>query len=351
ATTLGAMTVHPVFFDVFPSTIGDFSIVGCRIKVANCGERDFMIYPEGRPAAPGPELVKRQGQNARTSDDETAPRAQALRMTIPATAAMTVPLLELEYTSAPEQRLMLLNGEMQTVNIVLRNTSKVPAHIFDVRDNECNMFLTDPGTFLTENDTSATLDEPVGYCVVPPGETVLFSCDVVGHAGVARADCDVHYRVAHFGGYDAYSRLCRVPFTTTVLPCLRLSEPDFFNVDNHRFTLSFDITNAWRVSLGVSIMLRYPPGELKRVFGVEEEELLVVVPPLGATTRVSIDIYRLLFLWDGQKCDTPEEMWGLLWKRVVVVWDEWDGGSRSGRANFRDLAVTREMLEVAMGRV
>ncbi|TKA82510.1 hypothetical protein B0A55_01220 [Friedmanniomyces simplex] len=348
AITLEPLQIQQVYLSVVPSTIGDFNIVGCRVKVASCGEQFFPIY--NVPWAPRPdELVKHQGQSALKADRDGVIAAKPRRVVVPATSATTVPLLALEYVSAPESSLMLLDGEQQVVNIVLRNTSGVPATIYRVCDETCNIHLSEPGTFLTESNNEE-LDEPRGSALVRAGETVLFSCSVVGQTGVSSATLDIYYRPHPFSRYDAFARVLRLPFTLTVQPALLLRNPDTSDVDDDFFTLSLDVTNAWSAPLGCRFELRYPPNLPDHLQPKPDGQLAP-----GQTKRLFMRIHRDIYRRGGRKHDTPDELWEVLWKTVIILWQDWsegdDSSSRSGRALIRDLRVGREQLEIVRGRV
>ncbi|KAK0966250.1 hypothetical protein LTR91_017656 [Friedmanniomyces endolithicus] len=347
AITLEPLQIQPVCLFVAPSTIGDFNIIGCRVKVASCGEQFFPIFTE--PWAPTPEqLVKHQGQSALEANAR-ALVAMPKRMIVPVTSAPTMPVLEVESISAPESHLVLLDGEEQTVNIVLRNTSGVPAEIYNVCDEECNMHLSDSGTFLTESHNS-TLDEPKGWALVKPGESVLFSVSVIGHNGETKALLDIYYRPCPYSRVDAYARVLRLPFTLTVHPALLLHTSDASDIDDNFFSLSFHVTNAWTNPIGIRFEIRYP---LHLPDNMQPDADAQLLP--GETRLVDLVLHRDLFRsWPH---DTDAELEMVLWRTIVLIWQEWSPPSpssplvRSGRTLLRDLRLFGDELAFVRGAV
>ncbi|KAK1080049.1 hypothetical protein LTR33_005870 [Friedmanniomyces endolithicus] len=347
AFTLEPLQIQPVCLIVVPSTIGDFNIIGCRVKVGSCGEQFFPIFTE--PWAPTPEqLVKHQGQSALKANARALIKPPK-RVIMPVTSATTMPVLEVEHISAPESHVVLLDGEEQTVNIVLRNTSGVPATIYNVCDEECNIHLSDSGTFLTESHNNK-LDEPKGWALVKPGESVLFSVSVIGHTGEDKANLDIYYRPFPYSRVDAFARVLRLPFTLTVHPALLLHTSDASDIDDNFFSLSFHVTNAWTNPIGIRFEIRYPD-HLPATIQPQADTHLSP----GETRLVDLILHRDIFRSWPHTSDAELKM--VLWKTIILLWQEWSPPAssfpfvRSGRALLRDLQLINHELAFVRGAV
>jgi trafficking protein particle complex subunit 9 len=318
--TLGPRRFQQVSFSISPTALGDFSITGAQIKVANCRERFFPIF--SCPLAPSPQLLAKGRSGSAPATSGVAPKGSVVL----AHAVPSMPLLKVEHISLGQQSLMLLDGEHQVLDVIVRNAGlSGPAAIFEVVEGQGVLRLA-------LGDAAPAQAEDGALVVVQAGECVKMSFDVSGKAGVSKTQLDLYYCLWPPNEDDRYARVLSIPFAVTVDAALQVHHPQVADVDEKAFTLSFDLQNRWPKPL------YYRCETLEDASGVDDG---VLAP--GEMTRVSISISR----WSCQSRNV-EEVFEELRRRLGVFWRSWDG-NRFGKVDLRALALSPAQLEIIRG--
>jgi len=341
--TLNPLCFQQVSFSVSPTSVGDLKVTGCRIKVAGCREQLFPIA--ARPWVPSSDaLVKLQGQEAR---ETFVPNPGAEHASVSVTAIDSMPSLEVESLSVSDATMMLLDGERQKLDVVVRNTSPhVSAAIYEIRDTQGMLELRHSGVS-SQGDFDVT-DTRDGTAVanVRPGESLTLSFNAVGKAGVSEGQLAMYYRRSAAQEEDGYARVVSVPLRMTVDTALQVQHADVEDDGSDGFILSFDLRNDWPRPLAYNV-------ETWRTLSTKlpsREERNAVEGTLlspGEVQRVAKRFER----WQSSVIpnsldETREE----LLRRINVDWRTWAGNARWGQVDFTSLALAKEHLEVIRGR-
>lgn len=300
--TIPRLKLQHVLLDVLPSAVGNFSIVGCRIKIAGCKAATFDIYQEPWLKT-AEDLVKHQGQDI-LADHATAPphASPPKRAVIPVTSVIAMPFLEL--VEAPEgHHLVLMEGEMQSITVVVCNSSDVAAEIYGFQER-LNVIRRRDG----QAESSS---------VIRPGETVSLEMNAVGSSLASHVRLDLSYRPHPFSQQDAYARLLSLPFEVAIEPSLKFSLPRVQDRDAETFVMDFNVTNAASAPIAYAVRVR-------------EEQLVkdATLKP-GDTERLSVLLRRppQLLPIDEYGAQLQQE----LLRQVSVAWTaHFESGIRSG---------------------
>ncbi|KAK5122699.1 hypothetical protein LTR85_003614 [Meristemomyces frigidus] len=358
---LDPLCFKQVSISVSPTSVGDFNITGCRIRVAGCREQLFRIgtLPWARSAEL---LVKHHGQGARNAFT-AGPDAES--MILPVTAIDAMPLLELESISAVESRVMLLDGERQELNVTVRNASAhTSASIMDVteghdilrlKDAQMNNLSSDPvdrhPAGLDEGGDPRSPDEhehdqSVGEDVAAvatlrPSESALLRFDVVGRLGVTEVTLDIVYQRSPAQKKDTYARLLTVPVHVTIDASLDAQLVDVTNAQDEGFIFTFDLRNAW--SKPIAYCVDVWRAQEEKEDEARNETLLAV----GEIHRVAERFERMPSVGlDEALADVRQD----LLRRLKVSWRTWAGDARWGEVDLGRLDFTAEHLEVMRER-
>ncbi|KAK5133357.1 hypothetical protein LTR08_007791 [Meristemomyces frigidus] len=360
-TTLDPLCFRQVSLSVSPNGVGDFSILGCRVKIAGCHADVFPVFK--LPWAASPDLlVKHHGREART-DFNPGPLAQGMRLS--ATAISSMPVLRFERTSViPDLTMMLLDGERTEVSVTVRNTSHVPAAIFDVSELQCVMRLRRGCAAVCErrpDDEDATECERhsrfYSYCatlpaVVQPGMYATMFFDVIGRLDTtSHVLLDVLYGPSPLREQDKFARVLPVVMHFSVEATLQVQvvgvEDD--GIHENGFVLTFDLRNVSAKPLSYSIEsskeLSVQVGE--DATGSRNKDVLLGA---GEVRRVVERFKRgKVYHGDEPMADVRSSFMQRLNRRIRIPWQTCLGGARWGEVDLRHLTFTEEHLKVVRG--
>ncbi|RMY80574.1 hypothetical protein D0862_12678 [Hortaea werneckii] len=343
------VTLKPLCFQqvpcaVSPTRSGDFSITGCRIKVAGCREKVFGIF--GQPWSPsGETLVKFQGQNVQA---KFHPGPAAPTASVPMTAIESLPLLEIEHTSHREGNMMLLDGETQTINVVLRNKSQdVAAAILSVNDSAGVTRIRRQDAHV-DNATSQQTSTDLAVEVVQPGSTLSLDFDVLGKVAVSSTTLNIIYGRPE-ASHVSHKRVASLPLHMTVDAALQAQNPDIIDDDADGFDFSFDVHNALPKPLSFFVESidghQKPPIKPHTPPNTPKREILLSP---GETQRVSHHFSRTPYPPNSSaQQDDGKFIQTTLLNRIQVIWRTWKGEPRWGNLDVAShLTFTAPNLQV-----
>ncbi|KAK4550668.1 hypothetical protein LTR36_000247 [Oleoguttula mirabilis] len=356
-TTIEANCFKQVSISVSPSSIGDFTISGCRIRVAGCHDQVFPIV--ALPWAPKPELLlKYLGQSAR---DEFTPGPDAESIVVPVTSIDAMPVIELESISLADSSIMLLDGEKQELQVVVRNiTTHTPARIVDIADAQSVVRLrtetlssdldgedvsgpNESNTNLHNGLNMAVKKDASDIAILQPGESAMLSFDVTGKAGVSEAELIITYQRSEAADGDAYARILAVPIHMTVDVALEAQLVDVASAHDGGFMLTFDLRNAWSKPIAYCVdVWRGPHGEEPKDTTPNE----TLLAP-GGVHRITEHFDRSSV---SRAHNTLDDVKQELLRRMRVPWRTWVGDARWGEVDLGRLDFGPEHLELMRGR-
>lgn len=256
---------------------GNLSISGCVVKVRHCRMRHFPIFKTFWK--PEPEMkFKRTGLAAKTPLNErpvswslsTSKDGKISARRGPETETCQVkvigkqPSLVIESMSLSQSAMMVLEGEVKSFNITLRNTSSCPVDfvLFTFQDStarqlqaalknkdllpvevhELELKLATQPALRWRRDAADAAD-----CSIPPGQKATFTVDVLGKPGLQDATVQIDYsylKVEQGALPDAfYTRQLFFPLTVTVNASVEVARSDI---------LPFSGDFAWRNHIDAS---------------------------------------------------------------------------------------------------
>ncbi|RMX87647.1 hypothetical protein D0869_02202 [Hortaea werneckii] len=344
--TLKPLCFQQVSCAVSPTRSGDFSITGCRIKVAGCREKVFGIF--GQPWSPsGETLVKFQGQNVQA---KFHPGPAAPTASVPMTAIESMPLLEIEHTSYGEGNMMLLDGETQTINVVLRNKSQdVAAAISSVNDSAGVMRIRKQDPHVDDAISQQTsTDSAVKF--VQPGSTLSLDFDILGKVAVSSTSLNIIYGRPE-ASHGPHRRVASLPLHMTVDAALQAQNPEIIDDDADGFDFSFDVHNALPKPLSFfveSIDGHHNPPIKPHTSPIpynNTPKREILLSP-GETQRVSHHFSRTSCPPNSSSQD-DEILQSTLLNRIQVIWRTWKGEPRWGNLDLSShLTFTPHHLQV-----
>ncbi|KAH9845264.1 Transport protein [Teratosphaeria destructans] len=323
--SLGPRCLQQISLPVSPTVSGEFDIIGARIKIACCREQFFPIISTPW-AASADLLVKHQGQWTPAARQASQSGPMPITSTVAVHAVPAMPLLEVEHVSAEQASLMLLDGEHQELDVVVRNVnSACPAVISEVAQNNGLLWLRSS----KRQEAGFAGEEEI---VVKPGETTKISFDVQGIAGASQTRLDLYYGPSPTRTEDCFARVLRIPLSVTVDATLQVHHARVEDVSETAFALSFDLANCWHKSLHYSTLVRNDQSS---------GEDGVLAP--GKIVRISMTVQR----W-SRSDDKLEKLSEDIIRRIEILWRTFDD-ARFGRVNLKSLALSTSQLEVIRG--
>ncbi|KAI7655269.1 hypercellular protein-like protein HypA [Hortaea werneckii] len=343
------VTLKPLCFQqvpcaVSPTRSGDFSITGCRIRVAGCREKVFRIFDQ--PWSPsGETLVKFQGQHVQA---KFHPGPAAATASVPMTAIESMPLLEIEHTSHGEGSMMLLDGETQTINVVLRNKSQdVAAAISSISDSAGVLRIKRPDHGVRDR-TSQQISRDSAVEVVQPGSILSLDFDVLGKVAVSATSLNIIYGRPD-ASHGSHKRVASLSLHMTVDAALQAQNPDIIDDDADGFEFSFDVHNALPKPLSFFVECidghHNPPIKAPSSSPQNTPKREILLSP-GETQRVSHHFSRNPYIPHSSEQDQEIIQTALL-NRIQVIWRTWKGEPRWGKLDLSShLTFTPHHLQV-----
>ncbi|CZT20046.1 uncharacterized protein RCC_05903 [Ramularia collo-cygni] len=330
-TTLGPMRFQQVSLMVDAAGVGSTKITGCRIKMQGCISQIFPIVTKSWAARP-PLTTKNIGLDARPKRNVDGAKDDLRSLGIefadvPVTVIEGMPSLVFEPNPQLDSGFMLLEGELHSLTLQLRNISKVSASVFEVVDSADVLRL--------ERDEAAKRE-----LVVPPGAVFPFHFQAYGTAGIATTQVNFYYAASGQGAKHA--RVTTVSLGMTVNAALQVQNVEIMRSLRDPvgvIQVSLDARNAWPRSLsyvcqfdgdeeasadGCPISKGYlAPGEVRRVHQVMPDSTD------GASFDVDVEKARQRFL-----------------SRFRL---KWEAGARSGVADLQTPNLSPESLRALQG--
>ncbi|KAF2767546.1 hypothetical protein EJ03DRAFT_329180 [Teratosphaeria nubilosa] len=323
--TLGPRCLQQIPVPVSPAVSGEFDIIGAKVKIASCREQFFPII-SAPWAASADVLVKHQGQRTPAAAQASQSGQMPVTSAVAVHAVPAMPLLEVEHVSAEQGSLMLLDGEHQGLDVVIRNVnSACPAVIFEVAQNNGLLWVRSGGG----REAGFAGGEEI---VVRSGETTKLSFDVQGMAGASQTRLDLYYGPSPTRADDCFARVLKIPFSVVVDATLQVHHARVEEISGTAFELSFDLANYWQKSLHYSTLVRNDQSS---------SEDGVLGP--GEVVRVSMIVQR----W-SMNDDDLEKLSKILSRRIDVLWRTLDN-ARFGRVDLKSLSLLPPQLEVIRG--
>ncbi|KAI7195684.1 hypercellular protein-like protein HypA [Hortaea werneckii] len=347
-----SVTLKPLCFQqipcaVSPTRVGDFSITGCRIKVAGCREKTFGIFDQ--PWAPrGETLVKFQGQNVQA---KYHPGPAAPTASVSMTAIEGMPLLEIDHTSHGEGHMMLLDGETQVINVVLRNKSQdVAAAISSVNDSAGVLRLRKQDPHVGEATSQQASTDPA-VKVVQPGSILSLDFDVIGRVAVSSTNFNIIYGRPE-ASHGSHKRVASLPLNMTVDTALQARNPNIIDDDADGFDFSFDVHNAMPKPLSFFVESidghQIPPIKPSSPPSQNTLQREILLSP-GEIQRVSHHFSRIPYSPHSSEQDETTIQANLL-NRIRVIWRTWKGEPRWGTLDLSShLTFSPQNLQILRG--
>lgn len=270
---------------------GTLNVTGCTVKVRFCRERRFPIFTSFWRPEPEKKF-KRTGLASKTTEVErplswnsASPRdSREFVRKGPETASCEVkvvgqqPSLLIESMSLSQSAMMVLEGEIRSLDITLRNASQCPLDfiLFTFQDSTTKQLQS----ALSNKDllpveiyelelklaTKPALrwrreGRPAGDLSIPPGQSATFTVDILGKAGLQDTTVQIDY--SHVGSSSNgdlpevfYTRQLFVPLTVTVNASVEVARcdmlpftGDFAWSNSQQLATSQPAQNAGRLSL------------------------------------------------------------------------------------------------------
>lgn len=322
ATKCGVLHIGPSRFQriavpVTPAADGKTKITGCRIKMASFREAYFPIVR--KPWSERKSLViKNLGQEARSGDRDPKQKiAEPGYATVSVEIIPSLPALTLKGTSLPESSIMLLEGEKQTFEATIENTTSSEAKILDIVGNV-------EGLSVAKGSPSAIL----------PKQSANIVLEIVGRAGMSHMRADVFY--AGIGKDSGFARMLSIPIVATVNAALQAHHLDVSDeAEEGMMCVSFDLGNAWPRSASFACSVR------------ESDTWAVQLQGSMAPGEVR-RIYMKLRRWVSEITSDPnvEEIRKALLERIRITWEV---ESRHGQVLMHNLPLRSEAIDVLCG--
>ncbi|KAK1149915.1 hypothetical protein N8T08_003471 [Aspergillus melleus] len=254
---------------------GKVNITGCLVKVRHCRERKFPIFqnwwrPEAEQkfkrtglAAKKPSMDRPLSWSSTTSKD-----GKPLPKKGPETSSCEVkvigqqPSLIIESLSLSQSAVMVLEGELGSFQITLRNTSPCPLDfiLFTFQDSTTRQIQSALGNKdllpVEVYELELKLSKPAlqwrregvnpGDHTIPAGQSATFTIDIIGKAGLQDTTVQIDYSCVGSADLQSlpdvfYTRQLFVPLTVTVNASVEVARCDI---------LPFSADFAWWNSQG-----------------------------------------------------------------------------------------------------
>lgn len=245
---LGPFSIQTFTLNGQPTINGDLEVIGCRARIRNCYEQEFLTFVDDwkMPLKPKQKAVFKPRFRPRLKEmaDEASVDGTAVLFEPPAPANLELrvinaqPRLIVKSSTLDQPSIMLLEGESRSFTLTLTNTSATvaadlllmttqdsvmtqlqealsnkelnPVEIFEVQSQIANK----PAILVKKRD------EPHADTVLLPNQDISYTVEVSGRAGLISAA--VHADYAYLGSPSSevkdtfYTRQIRFPIAITV---------------------------------------------------------------------------------------------------------------------------------------
>ncbi|EHY57018.1 hypothetical protein HRR83_001917 [Exophiala dermatitidis] len=245
---LGPLSVQTFALSGTPTEDGDLEIVGCRARIRNCYDQEFLIfredwkpYPNLKHNAVGT-VRRRTNRSSKTSDDHETLLSIQLDLPVPASLKLKIirpqPRITIQSDGLGTPSIMLLEGESRTFDLKLFNKSTdVPADFILVTTEDSvssrlqealsNKDLSSAEIHevqkqLVESPAVVVRKRNVGSSatILGPGQAGIYEVTIVGRPGLVSATVQADY--AYLGSPSQevkgtfYTRQVRFSLSITV---------------------------------------------------------------------------------------------------------------------------------------
>jgi len=246
---LGPFSIQTFTLNGQPTTSGDLEVIGCRARIRNCYEQEFLTFVDDwkLPIKPKQKVAFKPRFRPRlkgTAADETSAGGTAVLVDPPAPAILKLrvinaqPRLTVKSSTLDQPSLMLLEGESRSFTLTLTNTSATVAADLLLMTTEDSV-MTQLQEALSNKDLnqveifevqSQMANKPAisirkrdglqADTLLLPNQDISYTVEVSGRAGLISAA--VHADYAYLGSPSSevkdtfYTRQIRFPIAITV---------------------------------------------------------------------------------------------------------------------------------------
>ncbi|OQN98628.1 hypothetical protein B0A48_15294 [Cryoendolithus antarcticus] len=311
AVQLPAACLQQIALQVRPTATGKAVAKACKIKVIGCRAQDFLLTQV--PWAPPKSLLTKASQTAAGVTEGSMPTTS----TAPLDVIASMPTIELESTSLQENTLGILEGESQSFEITVRNTSNVDATISEA-------VCTSTCLKVTHTDE-----------MVAVGSTTLLRAELVGETDISTLRIDIIYSRA--SGSDTYARLLSIPIHATASATLQAQDLEIkpSSTTDEAFSVSFTLTNNHRSDMTYTCSTLHDSTWTDDSFAVL---------PTAQTRRVHLIVPQWASTYSTDA--TPAELLSQFLTHIRV---QWTLGSRSGITSLISLSLPPSAIQHLRG--
>ena len=234
-----------------PESHGTIKITGCRIKILGCKERIFPVHLDALRVEPE---VKMRGIGLSSFRPRVSRPLSGVSVVSKAATVVDPtsldfkiippqPSLTVAHTTLAESALMVLEGQVATFSVTLRNTSKIPVDLVRVSFEDSataalqnaitNKDISQAELFEIESQLKhfpiMRLDGQVPK-KIDPGQRAQLTFKVLGKPGLSDASVQVDYAslssLENETGDEFYTRKVTIPITVTVNASIQLQRAD-----------------------------------------------------------------------------------------------------------------------------
>ncbi|EXJ87617.1 hypothetical protein A1O3_04578 [Capronia epimyces CBS 606.96] len=282
SVVLGPVSMQTFTLSGMPTEEGDLEVVGCRARIRNCYDQEFLVFREDwhlpmntKQSAAGRVRLR----TSRTADaSEETGKLISVQFNLPTATTLQLkvvsaqPRIAVKSNTLGSSAIMLLEGESRVFDLDLINEgTDVPADFILVAAEDSvssrlqealsNKDLSAAELYEIQNQLAVTpavdikkkgLDESVK--ILEPGQTITYEVTIVGRPGLVSATVQADY--AYLGSPSAevkgtfYTRQVRFPIAITVNGSVEIPRCNILSVHSDFAWESGAASNGEEDSLG-----------------------------------------------------------------------------------------------------
>ncbi|KAF7198003.1 Transport protein particle subunit [Pseudocercospora fuligena] len=341
-TTLGPLRFQQVVLMVSPKSAGTTKISGCRVKMQGCYPQIFPIVLSAWTATE-PLTLKDLGLAARAPQNGVTKDLKELGIEpelISATVIDELPTLTLENTAQLQSGLMLLEGESRSLELVLRNTGKITATVFEATDTGDVLRRDDEHKLKVRGLKHKRSKSFLPTTTVRPGDCITFRFRVEGRAGLSNTQANFYYSAAD-AGEAKHVRVVSAPVVMTVNAALQVHNLDITPSREHEpdsLLVAFDIRNAWPKSVFYECFNKMAPRP-QDMANAQEGQLSP-----GEIRRIHLDVHHNL-----KDMDYEDDIDSVRRNFLDQLHVSWRVEEHSGYVDLLSQVLSPESLEMIRG--
>ncbi|EME85872.1 uncharacterized protein MYCFIDRAFT_81842 [Pseudocercospora fijiensis CIRAD86] len=341
-TTLGPLRFQQVVLMICPRSAGTTKIIGCRVKMQGCYPQIFPIVASAWSATE-PLTLKDLGLAARLPENGVTQDLKELGIepdVISATVIDELPTLTLENTAQLQSGLMLLEGESRSLELVLRNTGKITATVFEATDTGDVLRRDDEHKLKVRGLKHKRSKSFLPTTTVKPGDCITFRFRVEGRAGLSKTQANFYYSAADAGD-SKHVRVVSAPVVMTVNAALQVHNVDITPSREHdtdSVLVTFDIRNAWPKSVFYECFNKMAPRP-QDMANAQEGQLSP-----GEIRRMQLDVRH-----SSKDTDYEDDMDSVRRKFLDQLHVSWRVEEHSGYVDLLSQVLSAESLDLLRG--